>query len=297
MNRLDLHVHTNISFDGEYAPGELIQMCYEKWLRTVAIADHNSTGAYSSAHKRAQELRITLVPAVELDCHIHGTDLHILGYGINPFNDAFDQYKKFTLEQEQKASVIRLEAIRTLGIVVEEERIQALAIDGVITGEMLAEVALQDMKNDKQPLLIPYRGGGNRSDNPYGNFYWDLCSQGKPAYAPVKFMTLAQAITMIKDAGGFAVLAHPGISIGKNAELFQEIVTSGICGVEAYSSYHDVDTIQFYRALGKEQNVFLTIGSDFHGKTKPAIHLGAFSVQEEEEIHKAFMKQFHKISE
>jgi predicted metal-dependent phosphoesterase TrpH len=240
---------------------------------------------------------MTFIPAVELDCHLRGINLHVLGYGINPFYEAFEQYEKFVLEQEQKASAIQLDAVRTLGIVVEEEKIQAQAIDGVITGEMIAEVALQDMKNDKHPLLIPYRDGGNRRDNPYVNFYWDLCSQGKPAYAPVKFMTLAQAIAMIKDAGGFAVLAHPGINIGKNAELFQEIVASGIYGVEAYSSYHDVDTIQFYIEQGKEQNVFFTIGSDFHGKTKPSVYLGAFCVQEEKEIHKTFMKLIHKISE
>ena len=293
MNRLDLHLHTNISDDGEFAPEELIRMCCENGLRTVAVTDHNSTRAYPAAHKQARELGMTLIPALELDCQFHGTNLHVLAYGIDPYDEAFSRYEKSILEQEQKGSAARLEAIRSLGMVVEEEKIQALARNGVITGEMIAEVALQDKKNDRHPLLIPYREGGNRSDNPYVDFYWDFCSQGKPAYAAVAYMTLAQAVTMIEESGGFAVLAHPGINIGKNAEAFQEIVTNGICGVEAYSSYHDADTVRFYIAQAKAQHVLLTLGSDFHGKTKPSIRLGAFSVREENEILEAFMERFH----
>ena len=291
MNQIDLHMHTNVSNDGDYAPETLIQMCYEHGLTTVAIADHNSTRAYPRAQAKARALGVTLIPAVELDCHLHGVNLHILGYGIDPTDPAFAEYEADLIRQEQKASAVRVQAVRSLGIVVAEEQIQALAIDGVITGEMIAEVALQDSRNDEHPLLAPYRAGGTRGNNPYVNFYWDVCSQGKLAYAPVDFLTLAQGIAMIQKAGGFAVLAHPGINIGKNAALFQEIIASGVRGVEVYSSYHDADSVQFYRQQAQEQQVLMTIGSDFHGKTKPSIHLGSFAIPDEPEIHRAFLNR------
>jgi predicted metal-dependent phosphoesterase TrpH len=288
-------MHTSVSNDAEYTPEELMLLCYEKGLETVAITDHNSTRAYPRAQKIAQELGLNLIPAVELDCHIHGTNLHIIGYNIDPLHPVFSRYEKYVLRQSQKASMTRLKAIRSLGIVVDEEKIQALAIDGIITGEMIAEVALQD-NNDQHHLLLPYREGGIRSDNPEVNFYWDLCAQGKPAYVPIHYWALTQAIMAIHEAGGFAILAHPGINIGKNEELFREIVGSGICGVEAYSSYHDPDTIHFYSEQAKKLNILLTIGSDFHGKTKPAVHLGAFRILEEQKIYAAFMRHVSIIN-
>ena len=70
--------------------------------------------------------------------------------------------------------------------------------------------------NKENKLLNPYYEGGLRSDNPYVNFYWDYCSQGKPAYAEVKFISLQEAIKVIEDNGGIPVLAHPGNNVKEN---------------------------------------------------------------------------------
>lgn len=291
MNTLDLHMHTTVSNDGTYAPDELVRMCAESGLRTVAITDHNSTRAYPGALDAARRAGITLIPGVELDCHLGGANLHVLGYAIDHRAGDFNRYETFLLEQEQDASAVRLEAVRGLGILIEDESIRALAVDGVITGEMLAEVALRDPRNDDHPLLRPYRAGGSRSDNPYVNFYWDVCSQGKPAYVHVEFWNLAEAVEAITNARGFPVLAHPGINIGRDAAVFAEIIAAGVAGVEAYSSYHDPETIRFYAQQAQARGVLMTIGSDFHGKTKPAIRLGAFSIPDEPQIRAAFLER------
>jgi len=291
MNTLDLHMHTNISTDGTYAPDELVRMCARGGLRTIAITDHNSTRAYPAALDAARAVGIRLITGVELDCHLRGTNLHVLGYAIDPAAEDFERYEDDLTRQEQQASLTRLAAVRRLGVAIEQEKIDALAIDGVITGEMLAEVALADPRNEAHPLLRPYRAGGARSENPYVNFYWDVCSQGKPAYAHVDFWTLAQAVDAIRRAGGFPVLAHPGINIGRDAELFGEIVAAVVEGVEAYSSYHDAETAAFWARQARERGVLVTIGSDFHGKTKPSIRLGAFAIPEEAQIHAAYLER------
>lgn len=291
MNTLDLHMHTTISTDGTYAPEDLVRMCAGNGLRTIAITDHNSTRAYPGALDAARAVGIRLIPGVELDCHLRGVNLHVLGYGIDPAAADFGVYEDDLTRQEQQASIQRLAAVRGLGIIIEQEQIDALAIDGVITGEMLAEVALADPRNEDHPLLLPYRAGGSRGDNPYVNFYWDVCAQGKPAYAHVDFFTLAQAVETIRRAGGFAVLAHPGINIGRDAAMFAEILTAGVEGVEAYSSYHDAGTAAFWARQAQERGALVTIGSDFHGKTKPAIRLGAFDIPGEAQIRAAFMER------
>lgn len=52
------------------------------------------------------------------------------------------------------------------------------------------------------------------------------------------------------------------------------MVEKGLQGVECFSSYHSQETNDYFYHKAKELNLFFTCGSDFHGKTKPAIHLG-----------------------
>lgn len=183
-----------------------------------------------------------------------------------------------------------MQLVKDLGIYFEKEKVLALAIEGVVTGEMIAEVALKDKRNQNNHLLEPYRRNGKRSDNPYVNFYWDFCSQGKMAYVPVQFISLSEAIQLIKKAGGIAVLAHPGINIWQYQNKLEGIIACGIDGIEVYSSYHDDNTVAFYNEQAEKFHLLKTIGSDFHGKTKPSIKLGSINCPQEADIYYKFNK-------
>ena len=284
-------MHTTISNDGTYSPETIIQMCHEAGLEIVALADHNSTKAFRIVKSIADAYRMKLIPAVELDCHIDGINLHVLGYGINPNHPAFDAYEEEILTQERNSSQFVVNKIRELGIHLEDDALKRVQIHGVITGEMIAEVALEDSKNDHNELLIPYREGGSRSQNPLVNFYWDYCAQGKVAYYPIQFRTIDEIIQMINDAGGFAILAHPGNNIKTNVDVFKKIIDKGVIGVEVYSSYHSPEVIEHYHALALEHDLIMTLGSDFHGKTKPSIHLGKFNIPDEKQLTERFIAQ------
>jgi hypothetical protein len=139
---------------------------------------------------------------------------------------------------------------------------------------MIAEAALANPKNNSNPLLIPYRKGEARSDNPFVNFYWDYCAQGKPAYVPIHYISLADAVKLIRQAGGIPVLAHPGNNICEDEELLHAILQEGVDGIEAFSSYHSLEQTDFYLGKAAEFGVAVSCGSDFHGKTKPQIRVG-----------------------
>ena len=79
---------------------------------------------------------------------------------------------------------------------------------------------------------------------------------------------------IIHQHGGVALLAHPGNNLKGQFELFDEMVALGLDGVECFSSYHTTETNEYFYNKAKELNVLYTCGSDFHGKTKPSIHLG-----------------------
>lgn len=224
----------------------------------------------------------------------------LLGYGIDPQVAEFGEIEKDILRQEQDASPVIMQCILDMGILFEEQKAWDLAVDGVVTAEMIAEVALEvaleDARNLSNPLLAPYRNGGNRSDNPYVNFYWDFCSQGKPAAVQFEYIDLQHAIQLIKGSGGLTVLAHPGINIGHNQQMLSEIIGFGMDGIEVFSSYHDEVSTAFFSQKADELHVLKTMGSDFHGKIKPAIRLGMMDCREEAYITGLFMKRLHDVT-
>lgn len=272
--KVDLHIHSNISNDGDFSPAELMKMCSKAGIKTAALADHNSVRGVAEAIKEGEKFGVKVIPAIEIDCTYKEYNLHVLGYNIDYNNKIFEKIEKNVFEQELKAGDKRMALVKEAGIFFDEEKVRKLSYDGTITGEMIGEAAIEDERNRENPLITPYLEGGIRSNNPYVNFYWDWCSKGKPAYVPIKYITLKEAIDIIHKTGGKAVLAHPNNNIGMNEEIFKEIATEGIEGVEVFSSYHSKENAEFFLKMAEKYNVSVTCGSDFHGKTKPAIKLG-----------------------
>lgn len=44
--------------------------------------------------------------------------------------------------------------------------------------------------------------------------------------------------------------------------------------IEAFSSNHSQKQAEYYYHIAQERNLFVTCGSDYHGKTKPSIGIG-----------------------
>lgn len=271
MSYIDLHMHSYYSDDGEFEPKQLIDLCLEKNIKYFSIADHNSVRGIKEAKEYCVGKNINIIPAIELDCTFNEINLHVLGYGIDCDKTVFYDIENNIIKQEQFASKKRMKLVKELGIDFSDEVINSLSRNGVVNGEMIAEAAMKFDKNHKNPLLMPYYENGPRSDNPYVNFYWDYCAQGKAAYAEVNFISLQEAISIIEESGGIPILAHPGNNIKENINLLEQIISCGIKGIEVYSSYHSREQVEFYKKFSLKHKLLLTCGSDFHGKTKPSI--------------------------
>lgn len=274
MSYIDLHMHSYYSDDGEFEPKQLIDLCLEKNIKYFSIADHNSVRGIKEAKEYCVGKNINIIPAIELDCTFNEINLHVLGYGIDYDKTVFYDIEDNIIKQEQFASKKRMKLVKELGIDFSDEVINSLSRNGVVNGEMIAEVAMKFDKNHENPLLMPYYENGSRSDNPYVNFYWDYCAQGKAAYAEVSFISLQEAINIIEESGGIPILAHPGNNIKENINLLEQIISCGIKGIEVYSSYHSREQVEFYKKFSLKHKLLLTCGSDFHGKTKPSIVIG-----------------------
>ena len=294
MATIDLHMHSDHSTDGEFSAVQLVDLCLEAGLTHAAIADHNSVRGITEAYRAAEGTRLTVIPAIELDCDFKGINLHLLGYDIDHTAPVFNYIEEDFLQQAQDNSALLMRLVRQLGIDFEDAVVAGLAHEGVVTGEILAEAALMFDREEKNPLLDPYRGDGDRSDNPYVNFYWDFCAQGKPAFTSMKFISLAQAVEIVQSHHGVPILAHPSLNVKEDQRLLDEIIAAGVLGIEAYSSYHNTAQVAFYRDAAHAQGLLVTCGSDFHGKTKKRIRIGGVDCEGQE--YKIITQLTHQIS-
>ena len=292
MGKIDLHVHSAYSADGELSPGAIIDLCIDEGVDLISITDHNSVKAIPGASDAAHKNGIQFIAASEINCQTrHGTVLHMLGYGIDPKDPFFIAIEDQVNEREAVANRTRIDVLRNLGIKMDDERIAEAVGDRILTCEILAEVAMNDSENRNHPLLLPFYPGGARSDQPQVNFFWDLCTTGKAADVPVEYLPVREVVEEIHRSGGIAVLAHPGASIGQDKELLDEIVQTGIDGLEVYSSYHDAEMTAYYEEHCARLNLGRTVGSDFHGKMKPRIQLGSVSANGNQADIRNFMSK------
>lgn len=277
MKNIDLHMHSNFSDDGEFTPEEIIDKAIFNKVDVVSITDHNSVKANAIALEYAKDKNIKYIPGIEIDCQYNGLNLHLLGYNFDFTKVDFMELEENILSKEKDAGVKRIKKIKEVTqLFLDEDKVLSQANNGIVTGELIAELLLEDNRNKNSDILKPYREGGERGDMPYVNFYWDYFSQGKPAYIHIDFISIAQAIGLIKDNGGIAVIAHPGNNLKHDLKIIDELIALGIDGIEVYSSYHTLDDIEYFYKKCLKHNLLISCGTDFHGKNKPNIDIGKF---------------------
>lgn len=274
MSYMDLHLHSSVSLDGEISPRGLAELCRQEGVRFAALTDHNAVSGIQEFSWRGAQLGVRVIPGIEIDCMAEGLHLHILGYGIDSANDELVKLEHTVKEMQRAASVEQMDALENLGIFLDRNALMEQAKDGVISAEAMAKQALQLPQNHDHSLLLPFLPGGMRCDQPLVNFYWDLCSRGKKAYVPISFISAKEAIQLIHNAGGLAVLAHPAMQLQTTENMIEYFLPLELDGLEVFSSYHNAIETAFYLEVAKKHHLLITGGSDFHGMIKPNIRIG-----------------------
>lgn len=278
---IDLHMHSCYSDDGEFNPIELVELCSGNNIHVMSITDHNTVRANDEARNAAKAKGIHYISGIEIDCVFQNTNFHVVGYGIDYESGDFAAIEKNIDDQSLQASLEMLAKTQELGFHITENDMCEVSKNsywqGRWTGEMFAEVLLNKPEYNEHPMLRNYRQGGLRSDNPYVNFYWDFYSQGKPCYVKIEYPSMEEIIDIIHQNHGIAVLAHPGVNLDGKESMLPAIATLGLDGMEAFSSYHRKEQAAYYYQQAMDLGMYVTCGSDFHGKTKPAISLGSIN--------------------
>ncbi len=273
-NTIDLHIHSNFSDDGEFNVEEIFQKARMNGVKVISITDHNSAKANFIAERMSKLYNISYIPGIEIDCVYEGKQLHILGYFIDYNSELYAHIENEYLIKEKNASLKRVALFEKFsGMKLDIDALLKNNRSQLISAERIAQQVLENPAYQDEPLLQPYLHG-SRSDMPYVNFYWDLFVKGKPCYVEMQYPSLEDIIDVIKLTNGVPVLAHACQTLGDDISFIHKLIDKGVEGIEVFSTYHSKKQMAELLRIAKERQVFVTAGSDFHGKNKPQIQLG-----------------------
>ena len=264
MEKIDLHIHTNVS-DGKYAFEEIIDMAAKNNITTISITDHDNIGAYTKENiEYAKNKNINLIPGVEISTKINKCGIHVLGYNINLNNK--ELIEKLYLSRNSRHIYLKEVAKKLieLGYVVNVEELDKVES---VTKAHIAEDVVSNLKN-KELLMKEF---GFIPDK--GMFIETLMNEGEKAYVEKKTLSPKEASDIIKHAGGKVVLAHP-VAYTYEDDLTEEDIKKitddmNPDGIESFYIYVDrnnkvINDIDRWTKFALKNNLFMTIGSDFH---------------------------------
>ncbi|MBI3289736.1 MAG: PHP domain-containing protein [Elusimicrobia bacterium] len=244
--RVELHCHSIFS-DGTLTPAQLVARAVKDGVDVLVLTDHDSIsgGADLFAAGAAANLPVRL--GIEINCAGEGAAdrVHVLGYGFRPDASGFaERLAEFRERRNTRATRI-IEKLRALGIPIELEDVHAQAHETVgrphVADALRRRGTVKSRKEAFERFLI----------------------KGKPGYVDSMGPSPAEAIALIRDAGGTPCLAHPQTA-GKENEL-DELHRAGLQGVEVLYGGHTPSQIRAYGDWARGRGLLACGGSDFHG--------------------------------
>lgn len=269
---IDLHIHTTSS-DGSDEPKDILIKAQQLGLKYISITDHDSIGAY----KKLEKININnyfsgkIIPGCEFSVVHQGKPIEILGYGID-----LETIKSTGIVSDEKFLERENEYLKKMMGVCKNLSLKYSDTLSIAGGKYFAtQVMHADLRkypeNEKhfskevwESLNAFYRTCVNDEDSP---FFLDQLKN-----CP----TVQEAADLIKKAGGKSFLAHLyGYFVDDYEEFLNSIVSlKALDGIECYHSLHTMDRTEFLVDYCNRLNLYISGGSDYHGKIKPNVKIG-----------------------
>lgn len=255
MNQVDLHTHTTAS-DGSLTPTQLVTRASRLALKVIAITDHDTTAGVAEAMAAGRAQGVEVIPGVEINTDVPGSEVHVLGYFVDPDHSELNAQLARILEGRIGRARKMAEALTAMGAPVSFERILQIAGEGAVGRPHVAQALLE--------------AGHVRS---FQDAFDRYIGRSSPAYIEREKFTPAEACALIRRAGGLPVLAHPVFfdrygAIKEVVDLDQmlpELLAAGLAGLEVYYPNYDAVTNEYLLGIARRYGLLVTGGTDFHG--------------------------------
>jgi predicted metal-dependent phosphoesterase TrpH len=299
---IDLHTHTTAS-DGLLAPAALVELAVQRGLKAIAITDHDSTEGLAPAllaagasrpreereasggrpgrrngppgHGTAspvgrREVRIDLIPGVELSSDVDQGECHILGFyvpaGPGPFQEMLRAFRVGRVSRAEEM----VKRLTQAGAPISWQRVQEIAGDGAIARPHVAQALVE---------------AGHATSTTDAFDRW--IGSGRPGYVPRIKLTPFDAVRAVVDTGAVAGIAHPILgdptpeALAGVERQVRELVDAGLGAIEAYYTGYSAALTRTLEQLAARYGLICTGGSDFHGPGRGHGELGAVRVPDE----------------
>src|SRR5215218_6349510 len=247
---IELQSHSTVS-DGQLEPAEVVAEAAKAGVTTLALTDHDAIAGVPAALEAAKTLGVELVPAVEMSCvHEFAEDLHVCGYWID-LERIGPACERAQQERRNRAGEI-VENLRREGF------------------DLTLEDAIREA-GGADSIGRPHIARAAGASGDLGPFFEEYLVPGAKAFVPRRWPTAEQAVELIHDAGGAAVVAHPYWDVKDPAQV-RDLVESlvrdvGLDGIESFYPPHTPDQTRHCLELCEEFGLVPTASSDFHGPT------------------------------
>jgi hypothetical protein len=253
MKFADLHLHTQFS-DGTFTPEELVLHAQKNGLACIALTDHDTVGGCARAAAACAAVAMEFISGTELTAEHQGTEVHILGYFLDTHNPVL--LEKIARFQSGRQNRIRemVAVLNRLGVPLTAESVFALA-------------------NCKSPGR-PHVARAMVKEKLIGSLdeaFERYLKKGRSAWVPKTKISALEAMALIHQAGGLAVMAHPGLN--RTDDVIPDLVAAGLDGIECFHTKHSTVMAEHYLEMADKFHLLVTGGSDCHGfsKNRPLI--------------------------
>ncbi|HEV2127040.1 MAG TPA: PHP domain-containing protein [Thermomicrobiales bacterium] len=260
---VDLHAHTTAS-DGTLAPDELVDFAVQRGVEILGVTDHDTVDGIEAASRRASERRVTLMPGVELSTTERGSEVHVLGYGVD-LRDA---------SLRKRLADLAASRVRRISAMIEKLCEAGYAIDG---DAVLAQADEGSIGRPHVARALIEIGVVASVDEAFDRFL----KPGRPGWVPREPFTPEQAVQLLRDHGVLPVLAHP-LSTRDVPGVLRRLIPVGLRGMEVWYGEYDPGEREALRRTAEEHNLLATGGSDYHGpRFRAGRELGSVPVPRE----------------
>lgn len=260
---IDIHTHSKAS-DGEYEAAELAERAAASGLTVWGLCDHDTVAALVAAGDAATRLGIRFVPGLELSAFLDRQEIHLLGHFVDPRHQALRDFEDLLAVKRRERMGLIIEKLASLGVHVRAEQIERHSGGKTIGRPHVAKAIVEE-------------GHASTLKEAFDRYI----GEGRPAYVQRFRLEAADAVALVRGAGGTVTVAHPGITRLERGEL-KRLKEAGIVGLEVAHPEHNPSMREKYARLAVELDFVPTAGSDYHGAAvSPGRQLGAVSMTAE----------------
>lgn len=254
---VDLHTHSTAS-DGVLSPERVIEAAERCGLAAIALTDHDTINGIPAARAAAGSSGLRVIAGVELSAFQDDQEIHLLALHLSRLDRLEKRLGELrTLRHARAAQIV--EKLNSLGVELSLDEVLRQSNGGAVGRPHVARAMIaRGFANDFRDAFARFLGNGGS------------------AFVPKAKLSIEDAIRIAHEAGGLAILAHPGD--GGRRERLEPMVAAGLDGVEVKHPSHSSEDVKRLQALADFFGLVQSGGSDWHGATDGPRRLGNMNV-------------------